>query len=185
MSKVKTNNYVYQSKKEDAVPKGKHSKLILAAVVLGLVLITVISLLCIEKGMENKLVVKNKSSHNITELQFWYEDANGDITDIMTFDEVKAKESIKESTEGLALSELQGEAWLSVWVVFEDGGEALVQTGQFLYGFDGKISFEIADTKDEDLIVRIKAGEGLFNSTAITGCDDVYYINPKDGYNVD
>ena len=57
-----------------------------------------------------------------------------------------------------------------------------MQTGQFLYGFKGKISFEIADTKGEDLIIRLKAGEGLFNSTTVTGCDDVYYINPKNGY---
>ena len=77
---------------------------------------------------------------------------------------------------------MQGEAWLSVYITFEDGGEALLQTGQFLYGFEGEISFELADTDDEELIVRLKAGEGLFNSTAVTGCDDVYYINPKDGY---
>ena len=182
MSKVKTNKYVYQSKKDKELLQGPDKRLLLVAALFGVALIAVISLICIEKSMENKLVVKNKSSHNIKDLQFWYEYESGDVTDIMKFDGLNAKETIKESTEGLALSELQGESWLSVWVVFEDGGEALVQTGQFLQGFEGKISFEISDTKDEDLLVRIKAGEGLFNSTAVTGCDDVYYINPKDGY---
>ena len=182
MSKVKKNNYVYQSKKAEEASRFWNKKLyfLLAAVVV--VLIGVITLICVEKSMENKLVVNNKSSHNITGLQFWYEDANGDYIDIMEFDSVAAKEKVTESTEDLALSELTGEAWLSIQIKFEDGGEALLQTGQFLYGFDGKISFELTDTKDDELLVRIKAGEGLFNSTTITGCNDVYYINPKDGY---
>lgn len=182
MSKVKTNNYVYQSKKEEEAPRRNNKKLYFWIAAIVALLAVVVALICIEKSMENKLVVNNKSSHNITGLQFWYEDANGDYIDIMEFDSVAAKEKIKESTEDLALSELTGEAWLSIQIKFEDGGEALLQTGQFLYGFDGKISFEIADTKDEELLVRIKAGEGLFNSTTITGCNDVYYINPKDGY---
>lgn len=182
MSKVKAKNYGYQSKNVEEKPKLSKKTIGIAGALIALCLLTVITLLCIEKSMENKIIVKNKSSHNITKLNFWYEDANGEITEIKDFGSVAAKEKISESTAGLALSELQGDAWLSVEIAFEDGGEALVQTGQFLYGFDGKISFEIADTKDEELIIRLKAGEGLFNSTAITGCDDVYYINPKDGY---
>ncbi|MBR6535605.1 MAG: hypothetical protein IKT67_00215 [Lachnospiraceae bacterium] len=181
MSKVKKNNYVYQSKKEET--SGFWNKklcFLLAAIVV--VIVGVVALICVEKGMRNKLVVNNRSSHNITGLEFWYEDANGDYIDIMALDSVAAKEKVTKSTEDLALSELTGEAWLSIQIKFEDGGEALLQTGQFLYGFDGKISFELADTKDEEVLVRIKAGEGLFNSTTITGCDDVYYINPKDGY---
>ena len=182
MSKVKTNNYVYQSKKAEETPRFTNMKLYFIIAAIVAVLAGVVALVCVEKSMENKLVVNNKSSHNITGLQFWYEDSNGDYIDIMEFDSVASKQKIKESTESLALSELQGEAWLSILINFEDGGEALLQTGQFLYGFNGKISFEIADTKEEELLVRIKAGEGLFNSTTITGCDDVYYINPKDGY---
>lgn len=182
MSKVKTNNYVYQSKKTEETPAFNKKKLYFILALLVVVLAVVVALVCIEKSMQNKIVVNNKSSHNITGLQFWYEDSNGDYIDIMEFDSVASKQKIKESTESLALSELQGDAWLSIQITFEDGGEALLQTGQFLYGFDGKISFEIADTNEEELLVRIKAGEGLFNSTTITGCDDVYYINPKDGY---
>lgn len=183
MSKTKTNNYVYQSKKKtEEMPRTNFKKLYLALVALGFLLLAVVVLLCVEQGMENKLMIHNRSSHNITKLQFWYEDANGEIIDIMDFEDITSKEKIKESTEELALSELLGDAWLSVYMVFEDGGEALVQTGQFLYGFEGKISFELCDTKDEELLLRLKAGEGLFNSAAITGCDDVYYINPKDGY---
>ena len=185
MSKVKTNNYVYQSKKKEEAPKQDFKKIYFALAALGVLLLTVVILVCVEKGMENKLIVQNKSSHTIKKLQFWYEDENGGITDIMDFDDVLPKTERKESTENLPLSELMGDSWLSVYMVFEDGGEALVQTGQFLYDFEGRISFELDDTKDEELILRLKAGEGLFNSTAITGCDDVYYINPKEGYNID
>ena len=182
MSKLKTNDYVYHSKKQEETSHGSHKKLyvMLAALVVFLLLLVV--LVWVENKMANKLVVNNKSSHDIEELRFWYEDANGEGVDIMAFEDVSSKTERQESTENLALSELVGDAWLSVYIKFKDGGEAIVQTGQFLYGFDGKISFEIADTKGEDLIIRLKAGEGLFNSAVGTGCDAVYYINPKNGY---
>lgn len=182
MSKLKTNNYVYHSKKKEEAPRGGFKKLYLALAALGAFLLLFIVLTCIEKGMANKLIVNNKSSHDIEKLRFWYEDGNGEIIDVMDFEEILSETERNESTEKLALSELVGDAWLSVYIKFKDGGEAVLQTGQFLYGFEGKISFEIDDTKGEDLIIRLKAGEGLFNSTTVTGCDDVYYINPKNGY---
>lgn len=182
MSKLKTNDYVYHSKKEEESPRVSPKKLYLAFGALGLFLLLFVILICIENGMANKLIVKNKSSHDIEQLRFWYEDASGEITENMTFENIASKTERKESTEDLALSQLVGDAWLSVYIKFSDGGEAMLQTGQFLYDFEGKISFEIADTKGEDLIIRLKAGEGLFNSTTVTGCDDVYYINPKNGY---
>ena len=182
MSKQKTKDYAYHSKKTEEAPRGSFKKLCFALSALGLFLLIVIVLLCIEKGMANKLIVSNKSSHDIEQLRFWYEDENGGIADIMDFENVLSGTEKSESTENLALSELVGEAFLTVYIKFKDGGEAILQTGQFLYGFEGKISFEIADTKGEDLIIRLKAGEGLFNSAAVTDCDDVYYINPKNGY---
>ena len=182
MSKLKTNDYVYHSKKAEKVSGGNLKKLYVALAALGVFLILSVVLICIEKGMANKLLVHNKSSHDITQLRFWYEDSNGEFIDIMEFENVLSKTERSESTENLSLSELVGDAWLSVYIKFEDGGEAILQTGQFLYGFEGKISFEITDTKGDDLMIRLKAGEGLFNSTTVTGCDDVYYINPKNGY---
>ena len=182
MSKLKTNDYVYHSKKTEEAPRGNFKTLYFALAALGVFLLLFVILICVENGMANRLTVKNKSSHDITQLRFWYEDASGSVTDIMDFEDVLSKTERNESTENLALSELVGDAWLSVYIKFKDGGEAILQTGQFLYGFEGKISFEIADTKGEDLIIRLKAGEGLFNSTTVTGCDDVYYINPKNGY---
>lgn len=181
MSKVKAKNFGYESKKQEE-PKINKKSTYIAIAVLGVLVLTVIILLCVEKSMENKIVAKNKSSHNITKLHFWYEDAENKVTDIMDFGAVASKETRTESTADQNLSELQGEASLMVQMEFEDGGKAVLETGQFLYDFKGKISFEIADTDEEDLIIRLKAGEGLFNSTTITGCDDVYYINPKDGY---
>ncbi len=182
MSKVKAKNYGYQSKKTEETPRVSKKTGYIALAVLGAFLLLTVVLILVEKGLENKIIVKNKSSHNITKLHFWYEDEEGACLDIMSFDGVKAKDRISKSTEELALSELAGEAFLSVRIEFEDGGSAVVQTGQFLYGFKGRISFEVSDTKGEELELHLKAGEGLFNSSAVTGCDDVYYINPKDGY---
>lgn len=182
MSKVKARNYGYQSKKEEKTPRiSKKTRNLIFALV-ALCLVGMIVLFCIEPKLENKLVIKNRSSHDIKSLHLWYEDSEGAITDIMSFDKIPSKEKITESTEGLGLSELQGDAWLSVQIAFEDGGQAVLQTGQFLYDFNGKIMFEVSDTDSEDLMLHLQAGEGLFNSTSTTECDDIYYINPENGY---
>ncbi len=183
MSKVKAKNFEYQSKKkaEEETPRKSNKVFYIVLALICAFLVCFVALVCVEKSMENKIIVDNRSSHNISKLTFWYEAEEGEVTDIMEFSNVGSKEKRTESTEELALSELTGEAWLSVLIEFETGEESLIQTGQFLYDFGGKISFELEDTKDEDLMVRLKAGEGLFNSSARTGCDDVYYINPADG----
>lgn len=182
MSKVKKKEFNYQSKTAPEAPRmTKKTRTVLLAIA-AVAVVLIVALLLLEKSMQNKIVVKNKSSHNITSMKFWYENENGIITEMMDIGALPAKEKVVKSTESLALSELVvGEAWLSLYIVFEDGGKALVQTGQFLYGFDGKISLVISDTDGEELEFHLKAGEGLFNSSSTTGCDDIYYVNPKDG----
>lgn len=183
MSQTKKKDFNYQSKNTPESPRiTKKMRNILVAIAAAVV-VMIIVLLCVESSMQNKIVVKNKSSHNITSIKFWYEDANDEITDVMDLGALDAKEKVSKSTESLALSELVvGDACLSVYIVFEDGGKALVQTGQFLYDFNGKISLVISDTDEEELMIHLKAGEGLFNSSSTTGCDDIYYVNPRDGY---
>lgn len=183
MSKIKKKDFNYQSKNMQERPRiTKKTRNVLFAIAAVAVMLIVV-LLCVEKSMQNKIVIKNKSSHDITSLKFWYEDEDGRITDAMDLGSIKAKGKVSKSTESLALSELVvGDAWISVYIVFDDGGEAVVQTGQFLYDFDGKISLVISDTDEEELMLHLKAGEGLFNSSSTTGCDDIYYVNPKDGY---
>ena len=182
MSKVKTNNYMYQSKKKNETPQKNKKYLFMLIAAVGLLIVAAVALICIEQSMDNKIVVNNKSSHKITELEFWYEDDLGDYVDLIKFDNVEAKDKIKTSTPEVDLTGLDENICLSVHITFEDGGKTLLQTGEFRPDFAGKISFELSDSKDEDLILRLKAGEGLFNSTIETGCDDVYYINPKNGY---
>ncbi|MCH5272191.1 MAG: hypothetical protein J1E35_00825 [Lachnospiraceae bacterium] len=182
MSRVKTRNYEYQGKKEEkkVVPNKKIRTLVIGGGSLFILLLVV--LVAVESGLKNKIVIKNRSTHKITSLQIWYEDNSGNMTEVMNFGEVPAKKKVTESTEELELSKILGEAWLTVQIAFEDGGKAVLQTGQFFNDFNGKISFEVSDTKTEELMLRLRAGEGLFNSTAVTNCDDVYYINPKNGY---
>ena len=182
MSKVKAKNYMYQSKKKEETPqKSKKSMFMLIAAV-GILIAVAVVLICVERSMGNKIVINNKSSHKITELELWYEDDLGDYVDLMKFENVEAKDKIKTSMPEVDLTELDENICLSVYITFEDGGNTFLQTGEFLPDFAGKITFELSDSKDEDLILRLKAGEGLFQSTLDTGCDDVYYINPKDGY---
>lgn len=181
MSKLKAKNFEYQSKKAEE-PVSKNDKIIF--IVLALIcafIVFFIALVCVEKSMENKIIIKNKSSHNISKLSFWYEDEEGGAIDIMEFSDVNSKDKVTESTESLELSKLTGEAWLSVQIEFDNGEESLIQTGQFLYDFEGRIIFELEDAEDGDLLARLKATEGLFQSSTRTGCDDVYYIDPADG----
>ena len=180
MSKVKAKNFEYQSKKTEEAPSRSDKVIYIVLALICAFIAIFVALVCTEKSMENKLIINNKSSHNISKLSFWYEDEEGGAFDIMEFTDVKSKDKIKESTEKLGLSELMGEAWLSVQIEFENGEESLIQTGQLMYDFEGKIIFELEDD-EEDILVRLKAVEGLFQSSARTGCDDVYYIDPTDG----
>lgn len=182
MSKLKTRNFEYQGKqgKKSFFANKKLRNLFLG--IGSALLLVLIILTCIEPLVKNKLVIHNKSSHRISSLQFWYEDDNGIISEVLSFEDIAAKEKISNSSEKLGLAGLYGAAWLTVKIAFEDGGEALLQTGQYLNDFEGKISFEIRDTRSEELELHLQAGEGLFNSTAVTECDDIYYINPKSGY---
>ena len=188
MSKVKAKNYGYESKVKQEEPKLNKKSIGLALGIFGILAVVAVVLICIENGMENKFVIKNKSSHAITRLSYWYEgeeDEEGEvsyITEVVDFGAVDAKQKRTESTENHKISELAGEAWLCVYIEFEDGGDVLLESGQFLYDFQGKISLELKDSGENEVTAWLKAGEGLFNSTAVTGCDDVYYINPKDGY---
>lgn len=182
MSKLKVRNYEYQGKREvKSVNPDKRVRNIVLAIA-GILLAVFIVLVCIEPRLKNKLVIDNRSSHEITLLQIWYENGNGDISEVMRFDRVGAKEKLTESTEKFKLSELVGDAWLTVQIAFADGGEAVLQTGQFLSNFEGKLSLEISDTASEELMLHLQAGEGIFNSTAVTDCNDIYYINPENGY---
>ena len=184
MSKLKTRNFEYQAKKEDesklSPTEKKIRNIIIGAVALFVVLFAVLA--CIESMVKNKLVIHNKSSHKITSLEIWYEDDEAIVSEVLTVTDIEAKEKLTESIEALKISDLYGEAWLTLQITFEDGGKALLQTEQYLNNFEGKISFEISDTEYEDLELHLQAGEGIFNSTAITDCDDIYYINPQNGY---
>lgn len=155
--------------------------------VIGLILIALavvlsVVLICVESGMGNKLTIRNKSSIDISELKIWYEDDNGTITDVMEFTDIAPKEKIVESIKALGLSEIRGQAFMTVRVKFASGGEAQLQSSQILNDFSGRLSLEVSDTSGEEVMLRLKAGEGLFNSSTSTQCDDAYYINPMNGY---
>lgn len=182
MSKKKAKNYEYQgNKKLKSIGLNNKARNILIGIGMTLIVLCIV-LVCIEPAFKNKLVINNRSSHKITSLQIWYEDSEGNVSKSMEFENIDAKEKIKDSTESLELTKFVGEAWITLQIEFEDGGEALLQTGHFLNEFEGKITFEISDTKTEDLKLHVQAGEGLFNSTVVTDCDDIYYVNPENGY---
>lgn len=161
---------------------GFSGKLAFILLSVGIVVLFIV-LICVEAFMGNKITIRNKSSHKIASLKIWYEDDIGTITDdILEFSEIESKAKIVESIKSLGLSELRGQAWLTVRIRFEDGGEAELQSGQILNDFKGRLSLEVSDTSGEEILLRMKAGEGIFNSSSATDCDDAYYINPQNGY---
>lgn len=155
---------------------------VVAGIICALIVILFIVLICVESVLGNKITIRNKSSHKIAELKLWYEDDIGTITEVLEFSGIEPKAKIVESLKALGLSDLRGQAWLTVWIRFEDGGEAELQSGQILNDFSGRLSLEVSDTSGEEIMLRLKAGEGIFNSSSSTECDDAYYINPQNGY---
>lgn len=150
-------------------------------IAVGIVFVTVTVLLIIEPFLGKKIQIKNKSGHNIRKIELWYEDDFQMITEVMSFENIQTKTSLKESIEALELSKLDGHAWLTVALEFEEGGKAVIQTGQFLKDFKGTILLEFKDTKSKEVMLHMKAGEGLFGTSASTGCEDAFYVNPVSG----
>ena len=102
MSKVKKKEFNYQSKTISEEPRmTKKMRNILIAIA-AIVVVIIVVLLCIENSMRSKVVVKNKSSQNISSRKFWYEDENGIITDVMELGAVDANQKVSKSTFSVA-----------------------------------------------------------------------------------
>lgn len=182
MSRKKVRNFEYQqNKKRKRLWENKVIRT-LFFVVFGVLFVAFIVLACIEPTLKNKLVIENTSGHTITSMKIWYEDANGNTSKTMSFENLKQGKKISDSIKPLELDKFGGETWITLQIAFEEGGEALLQTGHFLNDFEGKISLIVSDAPSGDVKIHVRAGEGLFDSTAVTDCDDIYYINPKNGY---
>lgn len=161
-----------------AFTKGQKIAITAAAIFVA----AIIALVCIEPLFSNRFVVKNRSGHSIKSVTLWYEDDITRITEELSLADISAGTTKKTSTKVLNLDKMVGQGWLTVAISFEDGGEAVLQSGQILNHFTGKLLLEIHDTKSDELEVHLKAGEGYINSSSSTGCDDVYYIDPTNGY---
>ena len=80
------------------------------------------------------------------------------------------------------LGDLNDIASLTLAITFTGYDTVYLQSGLFYGDFDGNIDCKLSMDQDGDVILKLKASEGIFGSTAQTGCDDTFYINLTEGY---
>lgn len=140
------------------------------------VLFIVIVLLIAEAVNMNRYSVKNNTGTDIESVVVYFENENeeysftGDELFVLSVPAGGKKTGSYEKQDSMYLA---GSAMM-IRVKFAGRDTAYLYSGYFTHAFNGKINLVFEDDKNNEgnIIVKIKAGEGLFMSTKNTNCDE-------------
>lgn len=149
-------------------------RLIVASAV---VLVLIFVVMAIEAVNTERLIIINNTAADIEWIHLYFESMNDDddYHDILSgTDElsIAAGQRYKGSfTAQSGFSSYRGV--LIIEVKFAGMDAAGIYAGAFTRAFNGKIRLEFSDMEDgSNILVKIKAGDGIFQSTKFTGCDE-------------
>ena len=140
------------------------------------VFVLVIAVMTIEAKNTEKLVIKNNSAVDIESISLYFEDTEEEDYDILPRDAaVSVAAGEKYTGKYTAQPGLNPYgSFLMIRVKFAGREEVQTYAGYFTRTFTGKIKIEFMDSEtDDNILMKIKAGDGLFQSTKFTDCDEV------------
>ncbi|MDE7299601.1 MAG: hypothetical protein K2N94_12380 [Lachnospiraceae bacterium] len=140
------------------------------------VLVLIILIMAIEAVNTEKLIIKNDTSEDIEWIQLYFENTEEDSYDILTREAgVSVASGEKYSGKFKAQPGINPYgSFLMIQVKFAGRETAETYAGYFTRTFTGKIKIEFSDAKENGIILmKIKAGDGIFQSTKFTDCDEV------------
>lgn len=142
-------------------------------IIVGIFLAVFVIGMIIENVNSEKIVICNDSGMDIEFIQVYFVDLNDEPHDILGLDsDLSLKNGEKYSAAFIPAEDINTEgAFLEVEVRFAGKNTIIENAGYFSRPFHGKISVSFDKTKN-GVSLDIKAGEGLFQSTANTKCDD-------------
>ncbi len=138
------------------------------------VLSVIILVMAIEAVNTEKIVIKNNTSTEIEWIQLYFENTEEDSYDILPREaniSVPAGGKYSGKFEAQPGLNLYG-SFLMIRVKFAGRDVAENYAGYFKRTFTGKIRIEFSDGENGIVLMKIKAGDGLFQSTKFTDCDE-------------
>lgn len=139
-------------------------------------IILIIILLILEAINSNRYAFRNNTGTDIESLVLYFENADENFyyrSDNLVECAMKAGEKRNGRFEPLSSAYMPG-SFLIIEVKFEGRDKVMLYSGYFTNSFSGKINlvFDEDSANEGNITVAIKAGEGLFQSTRSTDCDE-------------
>lgn len=160
------------TEKENAKAKLKLPVKAIAAAAVVIVLL-VIALL-VESANTRRLVIYNETGKEIESIRMYFENTDEDfyfVSDDLINTSIPAREKYKGTFQTQSYTEAPG-YFLIIRVKFAGEEEVETYAGYFTRTFTGKIKLTFTE-EDGNVLMSIKAGDGLFQSTKYTDCDEV------------
>ncbi|MDE6874760.1 MAG: hypothetical protein K2P87_09935 [Lachnospiraceae bacterium] len=149
-------------------------KLPVRAIAAGAVVIVLIVIaLLVESANTKRIVIENDTDKDIESVRLYFENSDEDYF-FMSEDLVNTPVAAGEKYTGSFQPQTNIAApgyFLMIRVKFAGEEEIETYAGYFTRIFTGKISLDFTQ-KDDNVLMGIKAGDGLFNSTKYTDCDE-------------
>ena len=144
--------------------------LMIAGAVLALIIICMV----IEAVNTRKLVIVNNTKSDIESIQLYFEDMEDDTFYILKDKQPLSVEAGSKYSGSFVSSKEMAEygSFLMIDVKFADKEMVQTYAGYFTRTFTGKIKLEFNDSGDGNISMDIKAGDGLFQTTKYTDCDE-------------
>lgn len=167
------------SKQTDVTAKKENTKaklkLPVKAIAVGAAVIAllVIALLA-ESANTRRLVIENETHKEIESIRLYFENTDEDfyfVSDDLVNTSIPANEKYKGTFQTQSYTEAPG-YFLIIRVKFAGEEEIETYAGYFTRTFTGKLKLTFTQ-EDESVFMSIKAGDGLFQSTKYTDCDEV------------
>ena len=135
-----------------------------------------------EALFDGKITVKNQSEYDIEKILLYFESEDYIQTNKQTLPFIAKNQEYQTDLTQFNLGDLNDIASLTLAITFTGYDTVYLQSGLFYGDFDGNIDCKLSMDEDGDVILKLKASEGIFESTAGTDCNDTFYINLTEGY---
>ncbi|MHB8128506.1 MAG: hypothetical protein ACYDEX_05875 [Mobilitalea sp.] len=152
---------------------------IVGTVIVSAVIMIIITLLIIKESGDNQFVIKNNTDLKLEYMNAYFVDAEGPIEEGFKIGTIEPGKSLVNESGIFKL--LSTESNFEMRFKFENYDEILVDAGYFNDTFDGNITADFQKSDDDNIILKVKAKNGLLPTNQID-CNEKFLINLSEGY---
>ena len=153
-------------------------KIIGTVIVSAVIMIIITVLIIIESGV-NQFEIKNNTNFKLEYMNAYFVDSEGPIEEGFKIGTIEPGKSVVKESGIYKL--LSTESNFEMRFKFENYDEILVDAGYFNDTFDGNITAEFQISDNDNIILKVKAKNGLLPTKQID-CNEKFSINLSEGY---